>query len=208
MLVGLQGSGKTTSAGKLAYLHKNKLNKKVLLAGLDVYRPAAIDQLGQIAKQIDVDFFEMGTECEPGRSRQESRRKSNGEKATTFLILDTAGRLQIDEKLMGELKDIRKRSPSRRDLASRRCDGGPRRGQRRECLQHRCPSHRRHHVQTRWRCQRRRGLIHQISDRACRSSSPASARKSPISISSIRTGWPIESSGWAMSSPWSRKPKR
>jgi signal recognition particle subunit SRP54 len=84
MLVGLQGSGKTTSAGKLAYLHKNKLNKKVLLGGLDVYRPAAIEQLGTLAKQIGVDFFEMGTDVIPGRSRQESQRSGQWRKATTF----------------------------------------------------------------------------------------------------------------------------
>ena len=65
MLVGLQGSGKTTSAGKLAYLLKNKLSKKPLLAGLDVYRPAAIDQLGTVAKQVGVDFFNMGTNVDP-----------------------------------------------------------------------------------------------------------------------------------------------
>ena len=57
LLVGLQGSGKTTSAGKLAYLMKNKLHKKVLLAAGDVYRPAAIDQLKQIADSIDVPVF-------------------------------------------------------------------------------------------------------------------------------------------------------
>ena len=65
MLVGLQGSGKTTSAGKLSYLMKNKLNKKVLLAACDVYRPAAIDQLEQIAKSIDVDLVNMGTKANP-----------------------------------------------------------------------------------------------------------------------------------------------
>ena len=65
MLVGLQGSGKTTSASKLAYLMKNKLQKKVLLAGLDVYRPAAIEQLGTLAKSIQVDFFELGTDVNP-----------------------------------------------------------------------------------------------------------------------------------------------
>ncbi len=105
MLVGLQGSGKTTSASKLAYLMKNKLQKKVLLAGLDVYRPAAIEQLGVLAKSINVDFFEMGTEVDPvdvAKKAKETAIKENYD----VLILDTAGRLQIDDKLMDELKNI------------------------------------------------------------------------------------------------------
>jgi signal recognition particle subunit SRP54 len=107
MLVGLQGSGKTTTAGKLAYLHKNKLHKKVLLAGLDVYRPAAIDQLGQIAQQVQVDFFQMGTSVSPVEVAQKAQEKARNE-GYDLLVLDTAGRLQIDEKLMAELKDINK----------------------------------------------------------------------------------------------------
>lgn len=65
MLVGLQGTGKTTSAAKLAYLMKNKLRKKVLLAALDIYRPGAIDQLAQLAKQINVDLFTLGDKIDP-----------------------------------------------------------------------------------------------------------------------------------------------
>ncbi len=107
MLVGLQGSGKTTSAGKLAYLAKNKLNKKVLLAGLDVYRPAAIDQLGQLAKSLGVDFFEMGTNTDPRIIAKKAKEEAI-EKHYDLLILDTAGRLQIDEALMKELQDISK----------------------------------------------------------------------------------------------------
>ena len=107
MLVGLQGAGKTTSAGKLAYLHKNKLKKKVLLAGLDVYRPAAIEQLGTLARQINVDFFEMGTEVSPVEAAKKAEERAVAE-GYDLLVLDTAGRLQIDEKLMGELKDINK----------------------------------------------------------------------------------------------------
>ncbi len=107
MLVGLQGSGKTTSAGKLAYLAKNKLNKKVLLAGLDVYRPAAIDQLGQLAKTLDVDFFEMGTNEDPRNIAKKAKELAINEHYD-LLILDTAGRLQIDEALMKELQDISK----------------------------------------------------------------------------------------------------
>ncbi len=105
MLVGLQGSGKTTSASKLAYLMKNKLQKKVLLAGLDVYRPAAIEQLGTLANSIHVDFFELGTEVNPVDVAKKAQETAIAQ-GYDVLILDTAGRLQIDEKLMDELKNI------------------------------------------------------------------------------------------------------
>ena len=105
MLVGLQGSGKTTTAGKLAYLFKNKQKKKVLLVALDVYRPAAIDQLKQIGKQIDVEVFEMGTNNKPTDIASKALEKAKSE-LFDIMILDTAGRLQIDEPLMKELNDI------------------------------------------------------------------------------------------------------
>jgi signal recognition particle subunit SRP54 len=107
MLVGLQGSGKTTTAGKIALLAKNKLKKKVLLAALDVYRPAAIDQLEQISKQIGVDFFSLGTKVSPVDIASKAQQKAIDEHYD-LLILDTAGRLQIDEQLMKELQDISK----------------------------------------------------------------------------------------------------
>ena len=106
MLVGLQGSGKTTSAGKLSYLMKNKLNKKVLLAACDVYRPAAIDQLEQIAKSIDVDLVNMGTKANPVDIAKKAKEKAFNDHYDV-LIIDTAGRLQIDEQLMGELNNIK-----------------------------------------------------------------------------------------------------
>ena len=106
MMVGLQGSGKTTSAGKLAYLMKNKLNKKVLLAAGDVYRPAAIDQLAQIAKTVGVDLVNLGTGVSPVEIAKQARDKAFNEHYDV-LIIDTAGRLQIDEQLMKELNDIK-----------------------------------------------------------------------------------------------------
>ncbi len=105
MLVGLQGTGKTTSAGKLASLFKEKEHKKVMLAGLDVYRPAAIEQLGTIAKQIDVPLFEMGTDVDPVEVAKKAKERALAE-GYDVLILDTAGRLQIDSALMEELKSI------------------------------------------------------------------------------------------------------
>ena len=106
MMVGLQGSGKTTSTGKLAYLMKNKLKKKVLLAAGDVYRPAAIDQLAQIAKSVGVDLVNLGTKVSPVEISKQARDKAFNEHYDV-LIIDTAGRLQIDEQLMKELNDIK-----------------------------------------------------------------------------------------------------
>lgn len=105
MVCGLQGSGKTTLCGKLA-LNLKKQNKKPLLVACDVYRPAAIDQLKVLGKSIAVDVFEKGTN-NPIKTSKEAI-----EYATKFMldtvIIDTAGRLQIDEKLMDELKQIKK----------------------------------------------------------------------------------------------------
>ena len=106
MLVGLQGSGKTTTAGKLAYLLKNKLKKKVLMAACDVYRPAAIDQLDQIAKSVGVDIVNMGTKVNPVDIAKAAKKKAYDEDYHV-LIIDTAGRLQIDEALMDELNNIK-----------------------------------------------------------------------------------------------------
>lgn len=105
MLVGLQGTGKTTSAGKLAYLMKKKLGKKVLLAAGDVYRPAAIDQLEQIGQQIGVPVFNLGSSVSPVEIAKKAKEKAYNEHFDV-LIIDTAGRLQIDEPLMKELNDI------------------------------------------------------------------------------------------------------
>ncbi len=106
MLCGLQGSGKTTTAGKLAKLMKNKLNKKVLLAACDVYRPAAIDQLVTIAKQVGVDVVNMGTKANPVDIAVAAKKKAYDEHYDV-LIIDTAGRLHIDEPLMEELNNIK-----------------------------------------------------------------------------------------------------
>jgi signal recognition particle subunit SRP54 len=105
MLVGLQGTGKTTSAGKLALLMKKKLGKKVLLAACDVYRPAAIDQLKQIGSQIGVEVFSLGAALSPVEIAKKAKEKAFNEHYDV-LIIDTAGRLAIDAPLMKELQDI------------------------------------------------------------------------------------------------------
>lgn len=105
MLVGLQGAGKTTMAGKLA-LNLRKNNKKPLLVACDIYRPAAIKQLQVVGKSIDVPVFTMGDKNSPVDIAKASieHAKSIG---SNVVIVDTAGRLHIDETLMGELEDIK-----------------------------------------------------------------------------------------------------
>ena len=105
MLVGLQGTGKTTCVAKIARICKEKFNKKVLLIAADVIRPAAIDQLQTLGKEIDTEVFTLGTETpavETVRQGMEYAEKNGFD--TVFI--DTAGRLHIDEALMNELKDI------------------------------------------------------------------------------------------------------
>ena len=105
MLVGLQGSGKTTTAAKIA--KKLKKNKRILLASLDVCRPAAQEQLAQLGKQIEVDVLPIINGQQP---LEITKRALNEAKTGVYdlLILDTAGRLQIDEKLMTEVEEVKK----------------------------------------------------------------------------------------------------
>ena len=105
MMCGLQGSGKTTMCGKLA-LKLKKEGKKPLLVACDIYRPAAIDQLKVLGKSIQIDVFERGTN-NPIKTVKEAIEYANKFSLDT-VIVDTAGRLQIDEKLMDELKEIKK----------------------------------------------------------------------------------------------------
>ncbi|MBA5850491.1 signal recognition particle protein [Clostridium sp. cel8] len=106
MLVGLQGAGKTTMCGKLA-LDLRKKKKKPLLVACDIYRPAAIKQLQVVGKQIDIPVFSMGDKVSAvDISKGAIEYAKNND--LNVVIIDTAGRLQIDEDLMGELKDIKK----------------------------------------------------------------------------------------------------
>ncbi len=103
MLVGLQGSGKTTTAGKLANYLRKKHNKKPLLIAADIYRPAAIEQLKTIGKSLNVPVFsEERSVVEIVNDGINYAKEEN----LDYIIIDTAGRLQIDEELMQELKDI------------------------------------------------------------------------------------------------------
>ncbi|MFA6829292.1 MAG: signal recognition particle protein [Bacilli bacterium] len=107
MMVGLQGTGKTTSASKLANLFQTKGKKKVLLSALDIYRPAAIDQLTNLGLKCEppVETYADRSGTLPPSIAKASYQKALDEHYD-ILILDTAGRLEIDDKLMQELKDI------------------------------------------------------------------------------------------------------
>lgn len=106
MMVGLQGAGKTTFAGKLAnYLKKNENARPLMIAG-DVYRPAAIDQLKVLGQQLDVPVFDMGTDVSPVEIVRQGMAVAQ-EKKNDYVLIDTAGRLHIDEALMDELKQIK-----------------------------------------------------------------------------------------------------
>ncbi|MDD3241439.1 MAG: signal recognition particle protein [Bacilli bacterium] len=104
MLVGLQGSGKTTTIGKLANYLRKKHGKKPLLVACDIYRPAAIDQLRQIGKELGIEVYEEGKKNP--LEIIENALKYAKENGHNYILIDTAGRLHIDENLMDELKGI------------------------------------------------------------------------------------------------------
>ena len=104
MLVGLQGSGKTTTIGKLANFLRKKHSKKPLLVACDVYRPAAIDQLKQIGKELNIAVYSEG-KGDPVLISKNALKYAN-ENGYDYVLIDTAGRLHIDEQLMNELKNI------------------------------------------------------------------------------------------------------
>jgi signal recognition particle subunit SRP54 len=105
LMAGLQGTGKTTAAAKLA-LHLRKQDRNTLLVATDVYRPAAIDQLVTLGKQIDVPVFEMGTDADPVEIARQGVAHAK-EQGINTVIVDTAGRLQIDQDMMAELVRIK-----------------------------------------------------------------------------------------------------
>lgn len=105
LMAGLQGTGKTTATAKLA-LYLRKQERSCLMVGTDVYRPAAIDQLLTLGNQIDVPVFEMGTDADPVEIARQGIAKAK-ELGVDTVIVDTAGRLQIDSDMMGELSRIK-----------------------------------------------------------------------------------------------------
>ena len=106
MMVGLQGAGKTTTAGKLAkFMHKNE-HKRPMLVAADVYRPAAIDQLQTLGKQLNYPVFSMGTDADPVEIARQGIERAKIE-GRDLVIIDTAGRLHVDDELMTELQNIK-----------------------------------------------------------------------------------------------------
>lgn len=107
LVAGLQGSGKTTFCAKLANLCKHKRGQRVLLAAGDVYRPAAIDQLKVLAASIEVDVYSEDGVQDPVRIAKNALKKAKDEQYT-LLIMDTAGRLGVDEQMMKEIGELKK----------------------------------------------------------------------------------------------------
>ncbi|MBM7094145.1 signal recognition particle protein [Bacillus sp. H-16] len=106
MMVGLQGAGKTTTTGKLANHLRKKHNRNPLMVAADIYRPAAIKQLETLGKQLNMPVFSMGDQVSPVEIAREALAKAK-EDHNDYVLIDTAGRLHVDEDLMGELDEIK-----------------------------------------------------------------------------------------------------
>ena len=107
LMVGLQGSGKTTTAAKLA-LRSRKAGDRPLLIAADIYRPAAIDQLHALGKQLDIEVFDRGADTPPAQIVKTGLERAREIGAST-VIVDTAGRLHVDDAMMAEIADLRRR---------------------------------------------------------------------------------------------------
>ena len=106
MMVGLQGAGKTTTTAKLANHLRKKHNRNPMLVAADIYRPAAIKQLETLGKQLNMPVFSLGDQVSPVKIAEEALAKAK-EEHHDYVIIDTAGRLHIDEELMGELQQVK-----------------------------------------------------------------------------------------------------
>ena len=107
LMSGLQGSGKTTFTGKLGNYLKTKKGKKVLLAACDVYRPAAIDQLHVLGEQLSIEVFSNKEEKNPVKIAEAAVQYAKS-KGFSVVIIDTAGRLAVDEQMMNEIADVKR----------------------------------------------------------------------------------------------------
>ena len=107
LMAGLQGVGKTTTAAKLALFLRQRENRKVMLASADVYRPAAIDQLKTLATEVEVDFFDSTPDQKPEQIARDAVAEARRQFADV-LILDTAGRLAVDDEMMNEIRVVHK----------------------------------------------------------------------------------------------------
>lgn len=109
MMVGLQGAGKTTTTGKLANLLRKKYNRNPLLVAADIYRPAAIKQLETLGKQLSMSVFSLGDQVSPVEIAKQAIAHAK-EEHHDYVLIDTAGRLHVDENLMEELEQIKELS--------------------------------------------------------------------------------------------------
>jgi signal recognition particle subunit SRP54 len=107
LMAGLQGSGKTTATAKLARYLRDERGSSVAMAACDVYRPAAVDQLVKLGAQLGVDVYERGTDADPVQIAKWARERAISE-GKDVLIVDTSGRLHVDQELMAELANIKK----------------------------------------------------------------------------------------------------
>ena len=155
MLVGLQGAGKTTMAAKLA-LRLRKNGQRPLLVAADIYRPAAIKQLEILGKQIDVPVHAEGTSVGAATIAKNAVKLAR-EKAYTIVLIDTAGRLQIDDALMQELEQVRMVARPADILLVVDAMTGQEAVNVAEGFNAACAAHRLDHDQDRRRCPRRRG---------------------------------------------------
>ena len=155
LMAGLQGSGKTTATAKLAKLLKEQNNSSVAVAACDVYRPAAVEQLVKVGAQAGATVYEQGIDKDPvdiaGWALEQAKRDGKD-----VLIVDTSGRLHVDEALMAELANIKKRRQAARRPAGRRRHDRPGRGQRRRAVRRGRAVRRRDPLQARRRRPRRR----------------------------------------------------
>ena len=198
LMSGLQGSGKTTACAKLAK-HLGDQGKSVGLAACDTQRPAAVEQLVTMGKRSGATVFEQGTERDPVEIAEWALGQARSQ-GLDVLIVDTAGRLHVDEELMSELVRIRKATKPHNVLLVARLDDRPGRGQRRRGVQRAGRLRRRRPDEARRRRPRRRRALGHARSPASRSCTPRTASGSSSSSASTPSGWRAGSSAWATSS--------
>ena len=160
LLAGLQGSGKTTAAAKLARHLRESRQASVALAACDVYRPAAVDQLVTVGAQAGATVYEQGTDRDPVDIAAWALEQAKAD-GKDVLIVDTSGRLHVDEALMDELRRIKEQDQAPQRAAGRRRDDRPGRGQRGGVVRRGRAVRRRGDDQARRRRPRRRGAVGQ-----------------------------------------------
>ena len=196
MIVGLQGSGKTTSTAKLArWLSKN--GHSPIMVSVDVYRPAARKQLSVLARDLKLPIYEGAPEESKPAELARSARKEATQTGRDVLLVDTAGRLHIDDELMTELTELKDLlQPHGNPVRRRRDDRSGRREIGRRVQQ--APRHHRHDPdENGWRRARRRGAVDPRGHRPAAEIRRASARNPTRSSRFIRIAWRSAFSAWA-----------